>query len=222
MSFIMGYPQNVVVFNDCKFECINENILEDVIINNKTKILHISSHGAYDGKFYSLIIENLNKFGQRQIINHNKLETILDSGKLNIKNIELVILTTCYSQGFGKLFLERGVKNVICIDKKTEVLDRISILFVKYFYQNILEGKNIKESYIKAIETMKLNKEVIKLNNESCCCHHYHKPQCSLKKDKETVHKKIHSKILEKCQCNKKHPNYHNYDCEYCKLFDKN
>ena len=27
---------------NCKFECINEYILEDVIINNKTKILHIS------------------------------------------------------------------------------------------------------------------------------------------------------------------------------------
>ena len=34
---------------NCKFECINENVLRDNLINNKAKILHISAHGEYDG-----------------------------------------------------------------------------------------------------------------------------------------------------------------------------
>ena len=208
---------------NCKFECINENILEDVIINNKTKILHISSHGIFDGE-YNLVVENLQKFGQKQLVNSNKLKMIIDKGKSNINKIDLVILSTCFSEDFGKLFLDNGVKNVIYIDQKTEVVDRISVLFVKYFYQNIFEGKSIEESYNKAKESLKLNKEVIKINNESCCCNHYHdKNICLLiKNDKiSDFHKKVHSKKLEKCKCNYKSCNYHNFDCQYLKLFEK-
>ena len=43
-----------------KFICADEDVFRDIIINNKTKILHISSHGEYDGT-YSLILENLKK-----------------------------------------------------------------------------------------------------------------------------------------------------------------
>jgi len=205
---------------NCKFECINEYILEDVIINNKTKILHISSHGVFDGT-YNLVVENLQKFGQKQLVNYNKLKMITDTGKSNISKIDLVILSTCFSEDFGKLFLDKGVKNIIYIDQKTEVVDRISVLFVKYFYQNIFEGKSIEESYNKAKESLKLNKEVIKINNESCCCNHYHdKTICLLRKNDKIsdFHKHVHSKKLEKCQCNYKSCNYHNFDCEYLKL----
>ena len=100
---------------NCKFECIGEKILEDVIINNKTKILHISSHGTFNGNNYKLIIENLKKYGENQAIDYNKLEMILKSGHINISKLDLVILTTCYSEDFGKLFLKYGAKNVIYI-----------------------------------------------------------------------------------------------------------
>ena len=45
---------------NCKFECANDEVLRDILLKNKTKILHISGHGIYDGK-YSLILENLKK-----------------------------------------------------------------------------------------------------------------------------------------------------------------
>ena len=40
---------------NCKFECINENVLREIITKNKSKILHISTYGSYDGK-YSLLV----------------------------------------------------------------------------------------------------------------------------------------------------------------------
>ena len=46
-----------------KFECANDKIFEDILRNNRTKILHISAHGAYNGE-YSLVLENLEKNGQ--------------------------------------------------------------------------------------------------------------------------------------------------------------
>ena len=209
---------------NCKFECIGKKLLEDVIINNKTKILHISSHGTFDGKNYSLIIENLGKYGEKQAINYKELESILKSGQLNISKIDLVILTICHSEDFGKLFLKYGAKNVIYIDRKTKIIDRISVLFVKYFYQNILEGKSIEESYIKTLESMKLNKEIIKINNGSCCCQHYHINDCALSDEgvRKRVHTSVHYTKIDNCQCNYKTSNCHKEDCEYVKLFEKN
>ena len=88
----------------------------------------------------------------------------------------------------------------------------------------MLEGKSIEESYIKALESMKLNKEIIKINNESCCCNHYHINNCALSDNMERkwIHNNIHSKKFDNCQCNYNTPNYHKDDCEYAKLFEKN
>ena len=96
-------------------------------------------------------------------------------------------------------------------------------MFVKYFYQNILEGKSIEDSYNDSIKSMKSDKEIAKINKESCCCNHYHKSDCLLKKDTEKdFHKNVHSEIIKKCKCIKKTSNYHDDVCEYFKLFKNN
>ena len=201
---------------NCKFECINENVLRDNLINNKTKILHISAHGEYDGK-YSLVVENLKKNGQKKKITINTLDFILQSACINLNHIDLVIVSTCYSETFGKKFLEYGAKNVIYINGLTEVIDRISVLFVKYFYQKLLEGKTIEESYENTIKEMKSDEEIILLNKNSCCCNHYHKPDCLLKQKlfRDKIHNTIHYKIEKQCKCDYEQPNYHDKSCSY-------
>ena len=205
---------------NCKFECINEHLLEDIIINNKTKILHISSHGNFEEKDkYSLVVENLKKFGQKQLINYNNLKFILEKGKLNVTKIDLVIVSTCYSEDFGKLFLEYGAKNVIYTRRKTELSDDISVCFVKYFYQNLVKGKAIEDSYKEAMKLLKLDDEIILINKKGCCCTHYHKKNCLLFEPirKNEVHNNIHADKSESCKCNYTEPNFHNKDCEYYK-----
>ena len=142
---------------NCKFECINKNVLSEVIAKNKTKILHISAHGIYDNNNYSLVVENLQNNGKSQLVDINSLDLILNSGKINLRQFDLVILSTCYSENFAKKFIEYGAKNVIYIHGLTEVYDQISILFVKYFYENLIEGETIEKSFTKAKIAMKTN-----------------------------------------------------------------
>ena len=121
-----------------KCECVGDKIFKDILKNNKTKILHISSHGSYNGE-YSLVLENLDKNGEKLELNINKLKNILNLYKNNISQIDLVIVSTCYSQDLGELFLEYGATNVIYIAKKTQIYDEISVFFTKYFYKNLVE-----------------------------------------------------------------------------------
>ena len=206
----------------CKFECADNKIFQEVLTNNKTKILHISAHGFYDGN-YSLVFENLEKNGQQYLLNINKLKNILSLNKEKISQIDLIIVSTCYSQDLGELFTELGAKNVIYILQKTEIVEDISIYFTKFFYENLLKGKTIKQSFDAAIEEMESNKKVLEINFKSCCCNHYHKPNCLLseKKNKDILHNK-HNK--EQCHCiypKFSKPNYHSKDCKYYRNFIK-
>ena len=199
-----------------KFKCADENVLRDNIINNKTKILHISSHGEYDGN-YSLILENLKKNGQKMELDINKIKLILDINKKNISNLDLVFVSTCYSQDLAELFLEYGAKNVIYIHRKTKIADEAIIKFTKYFYQKLIEGYSIKRAYDYSIDKMKFDKEILNINSKSCCCQHYHKSNCILENNKNYYHNKIHRYKSQKCKCNLIKPNYHNDKCEYYK-----
>ena len=207
-----------------KFECIDQDLLRRVIYTYKTKILHISAHGMYDGN-YSLVVENLKKNGERQDININILKLILNEGRINLSHINLVIISTCYSEDFGKEFIKCGVKNVIYIKELTEVIDKISIIFVKYFYKYLIQGETIEQSYKNTIREMKSNnKEIILLKNSFCCCNHYHEPNCILEDedDREIYHSDFHSKFSEKCNCDNEKPNYHDKNCEYYTFLKEN
>ena len=207
---------------NCKFECIGENNLRDILLKNKTKILHISAHGEYNGNIvgkYSLQIENLNQFGQLQHLNLKNLESILEPCKNNISKLDLVIVSTCYSEYLSDLFLKYGAKNVIYIDKEVQIMDPISVIFVKFFYFFLLEGNSIKESYDKSIKMMKNDKEVIHLNSTGCCCDHYHKNECIFNRssEKKDIHDKIHSLKSKDCQCKQEESHYHYDNCTYYK-----
>ena len=206
---------------NCKIECADEELLRDIITNNKTKILHISSHGDYDGKYYYLCLENLKKCGQVKKVKYNQLEFLLNSNKENISKMDLVFVSTCYSQDFGELFLKCGAKNVIFIQQKTEIRDPVSVKFTQYFYQNLTQGYSIKESYKKAIESIKIDKEVLNLNYESCCCNHYHfdKSDRDIRKYLHSLHKHEKKTKEYECKCQYIHPNYHDKDCEFYQKF---
>ena len=144
---------------NCKFECIDEKILREVLINNKTKILYISAHGVYDGN-YSLLVENLEENGLKQEININSLEFILKSSYINLSHIDLVIVSTCFSEDFAEEFIKFGVKNVIYIKKLTEVIDDISVAFVEYFYKFLIKGETIEQSYNNTMKELKSNAKI--------------------------------------------------------------
>ena len=142
---LISYPEEIKVIIEsmnntgkkfkCKFECLNEDVLKDILMNYKTKILHISAHGSYKGKYY-LNLENTNKKGQTILLSTDQLRNyLINANKANLNQIDLAFVSTCFSEDFGKLFNDFGVKNVIYIDQKTKVVDKISLFFTKIFYK---------------------------------------------------------------------------------------
>ena len=205
---------------NCKFECANDEVLRDILINNKTKILHISSHGEYDGEKYSITLENLKDHGQKLSIDIKKLESMIQIiNKINISQLDLIFLSTCYSYDFGKLLLKNGAKNVIYIAEKTQVVEDVSLFFTKYFYKNLIDGYSIKESYEMAMKSLYDSKgKVQQYNYSSCCCAHYHPPECEFK----SLNVHLHDiNILESCECKEKEwfvkRNMHYETCPYFK-----
>ena len=170
---------------NCKFECMNEKTLKEVLMKSKAKILHLSCHGVYDKKkdekeyTYKLILEKTDKCGEKEEIKKNRLENIFNEIN-DLSQYDLIILTSCYSGHLRKLFKEKGAKNVIYIHKKTEVLDNVSVMFTYYFYNNLIKGFSIQKSYEDSIKSLQDNPEIADKNkNTPRCYNHYHKEGCN-------------------------------------------
>ena len=211
---IMNIMENSGKKFNCKFECADDEALRDVLKNYRTKILHISAHGKYDNQKYSLVLENLNDKGKSLDINSDQLKIILlNANKINLGEIDLVIVSTCYSEDFADLFIKFGVKNVIYIKKFTEVVDRISVIFTNLFYKNLIEErKTIEDSYKDSIKALNNNPKARNINYTSTCIIHYHY---------ENEHRDEYF-FPQKCDCNLEKPNLHKTGCEYLsKLINK-
>ena len=185
----------------CLFECANEKIFR-TSLKKPTKILHISSHGRLDkkdsNKYYLLLEEN----GYRKEISQKDLENIIRANAQKIKDIDLVFLSTCYSQNLGELFFNNGVKNVIYIHGMTPISMLTSIKFTEYFYEELIKTGDIKISFINAKERTKFNRAIIMAKENRDCNKHAHTIKCKLKeinKDEESKNIFINNKI---CNCN--------------------
>lgn len=213
----------------CLFECMTINVLRDILITKKTKVLHISSHGTLKLKKekskdnndteYTLIMEDLGKknFGQRQEYEENAIKALLKCVSQKIKNIELIILSTCYSGGLEELFSEYNPKSIIYVDKYTEIGDYTSVKFTKYFYEELINDRPIPECYETAIKKLKLDSDILSYNIDRCCCQHFHtcKNHIDEKETKMTnsdFHKNFHKKSND-CICKYEECNIHSKNC---------
>ena len=196
----------------CKFECINEEVLRDILKNYKTKILHISAHGSYNDGKYSLNLENLKNKGKTLEIDIDELDYFfLNSNRINMSQIDLVFVSTCYSEDLAKKFLNYGAKNVIYIKKEAEVNDTISVLFTKFFYGYLISGKTIKDSYDNSLKQIMADEKVCKINYKSDCSNHFH-----IQKHSPSFINFIKSK---NCKCF--YDNKNNYHIEGCPYYEE-
>ena len=197
---------------NCIFECANEKKLKEALIK-QPKILHISSHGKlYENRQYSLFLEEK---GVLQKINQERLKEILSTYSNQIKNIDLVFASTCYSEALGKLFLEYGINNVIYIQGMNPVSDKAAIKFSELFYKELIKGNTIKDSFDKAKRLIQSDIEKESFQNRKCCCSHWHKSKtdCPLNKGAD-----IHNKYHIKCDCDCEEYNIHKENCKLLKI----
>jgi len=203
----------------CFFECGTEkNFIE--ALRKEPKILHISSHGELNiQKEYSLCLENR---GELKEIPQSKLSEILKSYSKKLKKIELVFASTCYSQFMGNLFLENGVKNVICIQGMTPISDKAALQFSENLYNELIKGNTIQEAFNKAQQRVQSSKEKDSFKINNCCCkNHKHLSSCPLDKNNNKelsyyIHENYHSK--NKCKCEFEEYNIHENNCELMAL----
>ena len=163
----------------CLFQCANENNLTKVFEFMETKILHISSHGGFDSTTwkYSLIAENAENCGKLQEIEENDLIKYIKSRMEEKRQIDLIILLTCYSEGFKNLIIKHWKNEypnyIIYVKvpkdnpKKGEIDDTVCILFTKYFYNMLTNGNSISESFFKAKEEIKKDGNILSSYNSS-------------------------------------------------------
>ena len=188
INYRMEIKKLIKLFNEsgkafnCLFECANELTFREVL-KKKTKILHISSHGVIDDKNqkYKLILE---ENGKQQILEYDILEKIIKTNKNNLKNIDLVFLSTCHSQQLGELFLDNGVKNVIFVESVNEISNICALKLLEYLYHELIKGHSIQESFENSMKKLKDDREVISYNlKQNKCGSHIHKKTCIMKKE---------------------------------------
>ena len=145
---------------ECLFQWAGAKVLKDIISIKKTKILQISSHGRKKEN-YQLVLENSD--GCQQKVDKIFLKNILENNKKEIKNIDLIILTSCYSGCFQELFeqAECCPKYIIYVDRNEEINDLVCVYFTEFFYSELIEGNSIDVSFDIAIEKLKKNSEIL-------------------------------------------------------------
>ena len=57
--------------------------------------------------------------------------------------IELVFVNACHSEPFGKIFLDAGIKRVICVQADLQIADIVARKFAEIFYSNYFNGQNL-------------------------------------------------------------------------------
>ena len=152
----------------CLFKCANLDVLKEVLCKMKTKVLHISSHGIInkENEFY-LILEELDKYGKKQIISKNSLESIIIENAKKIKNIDLIVLSNCYSGGLKTIFENiSSPKYIIYVNEKYDINDQTCVLFCEHFYSELSEGKSINQSFKNAKIKLKSDSRLFSNQNK--------------------------------------------------------
>jgi len=100
-----------------------------------------------------LVLEN--EDGSGQLISSQKLKMILDV--CNSK-LEVVFLSSCYSESEAEVLLNAGAKHVVCIQKTKKVMDEACIKFSRSFYQALFsECRTPCESFNIAQQTLSIS-----------------------------------------------------------------
>ena len=106
-------------------------------ISHQCRILHYSGHGfpSY------LAFEDENSIGDTHMLRDTALRYISEM------QLEFVFTSACHSESVGAAFVSSGVPHVVSIDTKFEVSDEGAMTFTKYFYEALLCGRTIRDSF---------------------------------------------------------------------------
>jgi hypothetical protein len=76
--------------------------------------------------------------GDSQLVSRNQLKQLMEKTQAEL---DFVFVASCHSEFVGRIFLEAGVKHVICIDYNFEVEDDAVMTFTDAFYDAVFSNK---------------------------------------------------------------------------------
>ena len=82
------------------------------------------------------------------LVSSKDIQSLLTSEVL--RNLDLVFLAACHSELIGHVFIQSGVKHVVCIRKENEVLDDAACAFTKFFYNGLMNSKTVCDAFVEA------------------------------------------------------------------------
>lgn len=199
-----------------KIDLIFEIATHDRLVNLLAKgpvILHIICHGEYnkERKQFHLCFEADNS--ELYEFYSDDLGDILKNVELKIK---LVFVNACHSEEVAKVFVDAGVPCVIAIQSELKIADNVAQKFANQFYDQIFDGKSIKEAF----DIAKLASK--SADTQTCCCAHSHKKDCVWYNNYAKVDgfKKAHELHVAHCSdCKKKNQHIHRSKCPWAETF---
>jgi hypothetical protein len=126
-------------------------------VSKNPHVLHFIGHGikneAYGKKEDCLVFEN--EDGSGQLVSSQRLKMILDVWN---SKLEVVFLSSWYSESESEVLLNAGAKHVVCIQRNKKVMDEACIKFSSAFYQALFsECKTPCESFNIAQQTLSIS-----------------------------------------------------------------
>ena len=135
---------------NCSFRQLTlEHLTEELL--HQPDILHLSGHGLHcaDGT-YALALEHDN--GSVSLLSMPSLAGLLSVIPLP----RLVVILACHSESAGRVFIDAGADYCVCVRASERVLDSAAKYFTRFFYQALLAGYTIQQSFnigSKAVES---------------------------------------------------------------------
>ncbi|CAI2358952.1 unnamed protein product [Moneuplotes crassus] len=127
-------------------------------VSKNPYVLHFIGHGISNQEIKGkkedcLVLEN--EDGSGQLVSSQKLKMILDV--CNSK-LDVVFLSSCYSENQSEVFLNAGAQHVVCIERSKKVMDEACIKFSSVFYQALFnELRTPCEAYNIAQQTLSIS-----------------------------------------------------------------
>lgn len=133
---------------NCSFRQLTlEHLTEELL--HQPDILHLSGHGLHcaDGT-YALALEHDN--GSVSLLSMPSLAGLLSVIPLP----RLVVILACHSESAGRVFIDAGADYCVCVRSSERVLDSAAKYFTRFFYQALLAGYSIQQSFNIASKTV--------------------------------------------------------------------
>lgn len=165
---------NYVLLDSCSSTEIN---FKNTVNKNSFDIIHLATHGfhfknsdnvagisasTHPLMLTGIVLSGANRLGTSvNAFDESGLYTTFDFKNLKLKNLKMVVLSTCHSGegfessapiGISLAFLRQGVQAMIVSNRA--VPDNESYIFMATFYKNLLKSEDVDKCYLSTIKEL--------------------------------------------------------------------